>query len=469
VRILLTVHQFLPEHGTGTEVLTWHVGRELQRLGHEVRVATARALPIDAPVQIEEYVYDGLPVVRYGSPRGVESFADGSLRVLSDAKTKGARARTNVVEREFADRDAATWFGHIVDDWRPDLVQIFHLRNLSALAIDACHARGIPMVMTPTDFWLVCPTTQLRLLDGSMCRGPDDAAVNCLRHAAQLWQSGAMVRAGMALPDAALRMGLSAASRPPLSGIAPFSWASALSRRARFTRERAAQLDCIVAPTLLMERVLRDNNLHAKRMVVSRFGIDLAPFDGLDRRTPTAPLRVGFIGTLAQHKGAHVLVDAILRLPNDVSVDVQLYGAGTGAYVDALRDIAAGDTRLRFCGTFAHADIGRVLAGIDVLVIPSIWYENSPLVLYSAQAAGCAVVASNVAGLAEFVRDNVDGRLFPAADADALAGSLAELARDPAQAARMGAAAPRPKSVSAYAGDLLEIYRSIIAEREATP
>ena len=66
---------------------------------------------------------------------------------------------------------------------KPDITHFFHLGLLSASAIDVCLELGVPMVMTPTDFWLICPNNQLRLPDNSLCRGPDRDSVNCMKHA----------------------------------------------------------------------------------------------------------------------------------------------------------------------------------------------------------------------------------------------------------------------------------------------
>ncbi|MBK7766259.1 MAG: glycosyltransferase [Sulfuritalea sp.] len=64
------------------------------------------------------------------------------------------------------------------------------------------------------------------------------------------------------------------------------------------------------------------------------------------------------------------------------------------------------------------------MAELDVLVVPSLWHENSPLVIYSAQAARCPVIGSDVEGIAEVVRDDVDGLLFQRGNVAALMQTL---------------------------------------------
>jgi glycosyltransferase involved in cell wall biosynthesis len=100
-------------------------------------------------------------------------------------------------------------------------------------------------------------------------------------------------------------------------------------------------------------------------------------------------------------------------------------------YVAALQQRAAGDPRIRFAGAFAGERLDEVLAGLDLLVVPSIWYENTPFVVLEAFAAGVPVVASELGGLTELVQPGRQGWLFPAGDARALAELLRTCVAEP--------------------------------------
>ncbi len=99
-------------------------------------------------------------------------------------------------------------------------------------------------------------------------------------------------------------------------------------------------------------------------------------------------------------------------------------------------------------------------------MVPSIWYENTPLVIYSAQAAGCPVIASNLGGMAEVVQHENNGLLFEAGDASDLAAKLKLLIDAPDVLGRLADNAKNPKSVTEYATELAEIYDSVIKERQ---
>ena len=155
-----------------------------------------------------------------------------------------------------------------------------------------------------------------------------------------------------------------------------------------------------------------------------------------------------------------MLVDAVRRLPGTIDVDVQIFG-DPGVYPDyakGLVDRAAADTRIRFCGTFPNNRIGEVLSTFDVLVVPSLWYENTPLVIYSSQAAGCPVLASDLGGMSEVIREGVDGLLFPPGDSAALATHLERLWHDRNLVAALADNALSPKSISAYVDELAATY-----------
>lgn len=454
MRVLLTVHQFFPDHNTGTEVLTLQVASELSARGHEVRIITGYPLK-SAPAEgrrFDRYCYQGLHVDRYfhheGAPVG---------------------GQPNIAELEYDNHLVENWLRGLLSEWPPDVVHFFHLKNLSVSAIDVYREHGLPMVLTPTDFWLVCPTTQLLLPDGSLCRGPDRRGVNCLRHAIENTQTAYLRRVFALMPDSLLAGAIRACSTVVTGDVAPFSWVRALSQRGDFIRQRVSLLDQMFVPTRFMGHLFEANGLTAKQVTHSRFGINLDGFRrGAVRRGTEPRLRIGFIGSLARWKGAHVLVDAVRRLPGTIDVDVQIFG-DPGVYPDyakGLVDRAAADTRIRFCGTFPNNRIGEVFSTFDVLVVPSLWYENTPLVIYSSQAAGCPVLASDLGGMSEVIREGVDGLLFPPGDSAALATHLERLWHDRNLVAALADNALSPKSISAYVDELTAAYEQLADHRK---
>ena len=451
MRILLTAHVFLPDYSSGTEILTLNTARELLRLGHEVEICTgfpARSGLTDAE-RFDTYEYEGFLVHRF----------------LHDAAPMGEQS--NVAEAEYNNLFFARWFKGYLKQFRPDIVHFFHLGLLSASAIDVCHELRVPMAMTPTDFWLICPNNQLRLPDNSLCKGPDPHSVNCMKHAVSNIQSQAVALVFNRLPYKVVEIMIWSIKHGAFSRAWFSPMVRALDQRAGFLRDRMNKLDRVIVPTRLMEELLVKNGLKPEKVVFSRFGIRPAPVE--PRKQDIADrLRVGFIGGLSEHKGAHLLISAVRSMPKLESLELKIYGRSDHDpdYLEKLKVLADTDQRIYFCGTFPNEDIGKIFAELDVLVVPSIWYENTPLVIYSAQASGCPVIASNLGGMAEIVEHERNGLLFDVGDVGGLTSALERIAQDQKLLQKLAANAIKPKHISDYVAELQNIYSEVLNERK---
>jgi glycosyltransferase involved in cell wall biosynthesis len=126
--------------------------------------------------------------------------------------------------------------------------------------------------------------------------------------------------------------------------------------------------------------------------------------------------------------------------------------------------MAADDERITFAGTFPPEGIGAVLTEMEVLVVPSRWYENTPLVVYSAFAAGTPVVATNLGGLSEVVKHEENGMLFELEDAEGLAKQLRRLGGESGLLERLRAGIGPVKTVEENAAELEALYEGLRGE-----
>lgn len=448
MRVLFALHQFFPESRAGVELVTLGLAKELKARGHEPFVLAAkRSLPGGIrPYETEDYEHEGIPVRRLGRPE------EGPSRPY----------RLNYENREMAQK--AREYAREV---RPDVVHAMHLQGLSASVVPAFKDLGLPVVFTAADFWTVCPVVDLRRHDGAMCGGPETH--HCVRCIAGRNPEPRINRRAD-LPGAAVRAaGL--LSRSPLtrfSGVLR-QVADVRERPARI-RERMGGVDRVLAYTRLTEDLLGKNGIGRGRTLVSPYGIDAARLrEAGAARRPSPTLRVGFVGTLAPHKGPDLLVSAFLALPPDLDVTLRVHGGGEGYedYAEGLRWLAGGDGRIEFSGAFAKENLGQVLAGMDVLVVPSRWYENAPGVIFEAFAAGLPVVATDLGGMSEFVQQGENGLLFPLDGLEDLAERLRRLAEEPGLLRRLQDGVPSVKTVGEYAGELEEIYIGLVGENSA--
>jgi GT2 family glycosyltransferase len=172
-------------------------------------------------------------------------------------------------------------------------------------------------------------------------------------------------------------------------------------------------------------------------------------------------------------KGVHVLAEAFTRL-DPACARLAIHGGfppyhGDRGYEAEVRRVLGGQADASLKGPFARAELGAVLSGLDVLVVPSLWEENRPLVVQEAFLAGLPVIASAHGGLAEMVRDGVDGLLFRPGDAADLAAAMRRLVDDPALRERLGRHAPAVPSMDEHVNALLAVYREAQQRVRARP
>lgn len=449
MNILLALHQFPPFGGGGTELLAQWMTEGLRAMGHGVRLVSA----IPRRDAIEGLV----------PPAGHEAqFLPPPAWPADD---------TERIRREYDDPAAGAAFGALLDKHRPDLVHFLHLAGLTASALRAVTGRGIPAIFTATDFWFECPTVQLLLCDHSRCEGPAPGRLNCARHLMEIRH-----------PELSFPLRLSALDRPAAAALNLAARAPVLQRMtARFDalagrspalKSALTSARAVIAPTTHMRERLARFGISEGRLHLVRYGVpppkaahaqpghlDQPPKTG-SRSTSIASrhLCIGYIGTLAAHKGPHLLVEA-LGLLRDVEVTADFHGdIDDSDYCLRLRAAARSDARIRLQGRFVADDIGVVLDAIDVLVIPSLWDENAPLVLLQAIAYRCPVLVSNVPGLVEAMRGDRDGWTFERNDARDLALALQRLAADGAPLARVRGERTAIHSIDDHLRDLLGVY-----------
>jgi GT2 family glycosyltransferase/glycosyltransferase involved in cell wall biosynthesis len=450
MRILFIVHGFPPEGLGGTEVYTHDLSRALaSKHGDDVFVLTRDADPSRPEYEVRREVRNGIHITRINNTfRNTlslqASYANPELLAVADA---------------------------VLDEARPDVAHIQHLTCLSTGLPRALASRGIPLVMTLNDYWLLCHRGQLFDLDWRRCAGPgNDGCARCIPASVAASEPAAarVARAVRGLPvpgaEAAVRLAAGLADR-----LAPASEPVRASRvRLEHMREAVAPIDLFLAPSQTMADAFSGFGISEARLVRCGQGIDRSHFTSPSRK-PQATLRLGFAGSLLPSKGPHVLLEAAARLPAN-SVVVDLIGAGTSYHGDdSYRHTLAPLIDLPFVrqhGAVVHGAVPGLLATLDALVVPSVWIENAPFVIKEAFAAGLPVIASNLGGMAELVQHDVNGLLFEAGNADALASQLRRLQTEPGLLERLGAGITPPMTIEQDADELRSRYSSLIATRQ---
>ncbi|MBI4881609.1 MAG: glycosyltransferase [Planctomycetes bacterium] len=167
---------------------------------------------------------------------------------------------------------------------------------------------------------------------------------------------------------------------------------------------------------------------------------------------------MGYLGTLADYKGAHLAVEAFQRLrPGEATLRIKGETAWFKDYTGPLLEQALGISGLTFEGAVLPGEGYRFLAEVDVLLVPSLWYENSPLTIHEAFQTGVPVVATDLGGMAELVEKG-GGLLFRQNDAADLHRSLRRLLDEPGLVAALRRSIPAVKSIEENAAEMEALY-----------
>lgn len=400
MRILQVIHDFVPETMAGAEINTHKLAVDLAtRYGHEVHVF-CRGWNLECePYRERDEQLDGLQVRRVDFGRGVQP---------------------NRWRRHDERLDAA--FRRTLERVQPDLVHIQHFIYLSTNIVAIAKAYGVPVVVSLRNFWFRCPWGTLLYHDDSLCtRTPGVDCLSCLwpdrlgrRRKLIPWQQLNPILIG-----AYQRFAQHAPLPPQAAEMLP----SLASWEDEF-RAALMQADWLHSPSEFLKTQLVDFGIPAERVAVvtNGFRYEAAQVRPKER---ARRLRLGMIG-MHRLKGLHLLIEALHGLPLD-QIELRVYGQVADPRYAAEQQRRAAGLPVEFCGTYRQDQIYDVFAAIDVLVVPSIWYENCPTVIREAHATGTPVLAADIGGMAEAVRDGVDGLLFAAGDADSLRAKLAWL------------------------------------------
>ena len=450
MNILYVTNGFPPLHTAGTEVYTATLAAAFARAGHDISVICAGEQgrgpgPVNGVARSE---HAGVTVFRIqlNWRRGPDP-----NRFLYDNPS------------------AAAAVGRLLDEHRPDLVHITSCTTLSAAVIREIDRRSLPLVLTLTDFWFLCPRLTLLRGDGGLCDGRT-TAWQCLE--CTTWNAKAYRWPSRFLPLPIVRSLLTTASRRPalsrrygLRGIA-----LDMADRKATLRSLLTRADVILAPSRHLRAVLQSNGVAAD-IRVSPYGHDLRWVERLrERRSGAADgrraLRVGFVGRFTPDKGVHVLLEA-MRLLDRAPIELLLFGRPEQepAYYRRLLGLAAADPRIRFRGPFARDALDRVYADIEVLAVPSLWYENDPLVIQEAFAAGMPVIASRLGSMADAVSHEVSGLLVDAGDPAALARAIRRLVGEPALLDRLRSGIPPVRTAEEEVSFLAPLYAELQSRR----
>lgn len=397
MNILYVVHQFFPHHYTGTERLTFQLAKQVQRMGHLVSILTCE------PSNINDEGYVPL-----------ESHIKKKIYFIDSIPIISFQNREDGINFDIFHPKIEKYLDEIIRDY--DLVHFVHpMRNGSVLKI--CKARRIPTVLTLTDNWLLCPQG-LITIDYELCDGPEEGkkCMDTCHHGKNVLE------------------------------------------RYKDAKSFLENVDAVFTGTEFVRQTFQENNWK-REIEINKFSVD---YSYIEENKEPNELVFAFMGTIAWHKGLHILIDAFKKVRGQ-KVKLKIYGEGDekSDYVKSLYKLSKDDNRIEFCGRFMYKDLAKIMKNISVIIIPSVYKEIYPLVMETGFAFKKPVIASNIGGIPESVKDNINGFLFEVGNVDQLSDILNRISDDPELIKKLKQNIKQPPHIEEEALTYTRIYEEL--------
>lgn len=221
-------------------------------------------------------------------------------------------------------------------------------------------------------------------------------------------------------------------------------------------------VDLFLCPSEFMREVMMADGISSDRLIFLQNPLSFSHVSSFDPKMNGEGIL--YMGRLSKEKGVALLLEAAAK----ANIERPIYICGDGPEREKLEQYSR-ELNLRtveFLGFLSKPELQAVARKCSVLVLPSIWFENAPMVLYEALSLGLVPVCSDVGGMREFVERHAIGRMFTTGSSDHLASVLTELLKPDAMAdeqvkiARYWEASIDQSGEDRYLSQILSLYRS---------
>ncbi len=246
-------------------------------------------------------------------------------------------------------------------------------------------------------------------------------------------------------------------------------------KRELFARGMLGLADAFVSPSRFLAERYIDWGIDAEKVTVIE--------NGIVAETPVPPRELqgrthrrnhfAYFGQITPFKGVDLLIDAVSRIPKEIWGErscLMIFGGNLERQPIEFQErmkklIAEAGDRVRFYGAYQNADMPRLMRSVDWVVVPSVWWENSPVVIQEALLHGRPMICSDIGGMAEKVRDGKDGLHFRAGSSQDLADRISEVLSNTRIWDRLRASMRRPKDHICCANEHVSLYRSLLRQK----
>lgn len=377
MHILKIIHGYPPYYNAGSEVYSQSICNELSK-HHKVSIFTREENP---------YLPD------FGI-RHTKEHENLDFYFVNMAQGKDGFRHKELDEKIL----------QLLQEIKPDIAHIGHLNHLSTGIVDMLKQQKIPIIFTLHDFWLMCPRGQFlqRNSDGEKVWQLCDKQENhkCATICYKPYFTGKNSH------DAE-------------------NWTNWIADRMTETKAIVDKVNLFIAPShYLRNRFIHEFAVPENKIKYLDYGFPTEYLIPTEKAKDKKRFTFGYIGTFIPSKGINLLIEAFKQITSPCQLVI--WGHKDSKSYAALQAFAKDSPNpIHFKGEYINQNLANeVFSQVDCIVVPSIWGENSPLVIHEAQACKIPVITANFGGMKEYVEHKVNGFLFEHRNVDSLAEQL---------------------------------------------
>lgn len=428
MHILKIIHGYPPQYNAGSEVYSQSICIELSKY-HKISVFT-REENLYAPCFSirEEKINENLTLYLVNHPQGKDGYRHQQMDDI---------------------------FTSLLKKLQPNIAHIGHLNHLSTGLVDVLNLFKIPIVYTLHDFWLMCPrgqflTRSIGNPEGNfqLCTHQNDR--KCATDCYKVYFSGIKENEASDIEQ----------------------WESWVHHRMKEVKRIVSKIDLFIAPSKYLEnRFVQDFCIAKEKIIYLDYGFPTQYLLPTQKISANEPYTFGYIGTHIPAKGVNLLIEAFKRLEQPAIL--KIFGRENGQSTKALRVMASSSkNKIEFLGEYINQNlVNDVFSKVDCIVVPSIWGENSPLVIHEAQACKIPVITADFGGMKEYVAHKVNGLLFKHREVESLAEQLNFAVSNPEKMKNLGKVGYLYSenglipNIEEHCKQLVSIYQKVISKK----
>lgn len=424
MKILFVCAGYLPNSVGGVELHVHSLAKEFKKQGHEVLVFAREYAPAKEEYALARETHDSVPVARMNY-----KFTD-----------------CDTFEMIYSNPNITRTFAGVMKEFNPDLVHVHHLSCLSTEIVPLVKEAQVPVVLTLHDFWMGCPRGQRMTASLSQC--PEIRLSRCLPCLRELWPS--FFKGG--------REGIEREK----ADVCDLELVEQYHDHIHKILDSA---DRLVTPSAFMKDIFQRYGVMESKISVVENGLNHDLFKDMPQ-TRSSMIRFGFIGSILPSKGVHILIEAF-KLIGGSDVRLNIWGEVLPFHKDTnyghrLTVLTKGwESSISFHGPYDNSQLPQIMSEIDILVVPSIWYEAFCLTIREGFLAQKPVIVSNYGAMAEAIEDGETGLLFNVGDCVDLSEKMKLLMTDHSLRQKLGASEKHVATIQDNVAGLKKIYKEV--------